>query len=335
MANKKKVLTDYQKDYILNNYNSISINKMAEHLNINAHLVKVFIKENNLVITNKIKTSRSCDYTDKDIEFIKNNYFNMAYKDIAKHLNKTEGAIASKVSKMGLSLKSEKWSKYEIEILNKYYPFYSTTYIINKFIPNRNWRTINAKAMELGISKIYRSKFDKDELKNMLIDLSIELGKTPTISDLLNNENIPSPLTYSKYFGSYENACLECGLKPNICLFGNYTNALIAKDNKTICYSNGELTITNYFIDNNIKFEKEKYYSEICNCEKFGLKRCDWYLIDYDIVIEYFGLSNKDYYKIKMDEKIRLCLENSIQLIGITERILTNNVLNKKFKDFI
>lgn len=335
MANNKKILSDYENEYIMLNYDKKSIRRIGEDLKINPYHIRRFISENNLIIGDKIvRTQRKCDYSFEDELFIKQNYLTMDYKDIGNILGKSECAIGSKVSKMGLPLKSDKWSEREEILLTQNYPYYPNSYIVKYILPNRASDSINVKANSMGLTKHGRLRFAREDLKNKLISFGFELGRTPTTSEVDNKQEMPSASTLLRYFGSYEKACLECGMITNKCLFGKYSSNGVAKDNETICLSNAELIITNFLIDNNIKFEKEKYYSDILN-EDLGLIRCDWYLVDFDVIVEYFGLHNKDFYKVKMDKKIQLCKDLNKDLIFITDRHITTKLLNDKFHKFI
>lgn len=335
MANNSKSLDINQKQYIIDNYKSKSIRSMSRELGITPYQVKKYMINNKLSIDEKIITKRRCDYTMEQEDFIIQNYKIMPYKKIANILGKTEYAIACKISKMNLELKSKKWTTEELSVLKDVYSNYNSSYISKTYLTNRSVGEINKKAIQLNLCKESRNRFTKSDLKRMLVEFSEQINRTPTATDLMNNENIPSILTYAKYFGGYIEACTECGLKPNMCLFGEYSNMLLAKDDKTWCLSNSELIITNFLIDNNIVFEKEKYYNEICDDVRFGEKRCDWYLPYYNVVVEYFGLSNKDYYKSKMENKIDLCNDNEIPLIPIQDRRLTTSFLKEIFSEYI
>lgn len=335
MANKKKILSDYEINYIMSNYSTKSTRRISEHLGINTYHIKKFIDSKNLVVDRKLtRTQRICDYTPSEELFIQNNCKTMSYKEIGNRIGKTECAIYSKVSKMKLPLKSDKWSNEDIEKLIRNYPYYPNSYISRKVLINRTSDSISMKANSLGLIKHGKLRFAKQELKDKLVEFSKELGRTPTTNELDNNRNMPSSNTYLRYFDSYEKACLECGMITNRCLFGDYSSNTLAKDGKTICLSNSELIITNFLIDNNIKFEKEKYYSDIFDCD-LGKIRSDWYLVEFDIVVEYFGLHNKASYRVKMDKKLGICRDLNKEIISITSSRITQKLLCKIFNRFI
>lgn len=329
----RKKLNQVEQEYIKNNFQYKSILAMERESGISKYYIKEYMKSENLKVEKIPRTIRKDGYSVKEEQFIKENYLRLSYREIGQILGRKESAISSKISKMGL-VKSRKWTQKEIEILKQVYPIYPNSYIIKSYLPHRDKNCMVDKAMELGLKKERKFHYTKEQLKDFLIDFAKELGRTPLTTDIHNNGEIPSVSTYTRYFGSYEQACVECGLEMKQCLFGNYITKNIAKDNKTICLSNSELFITNFLIDNNIRFEKEKTYSDIFNRD-YGLKRSDWYLTDYDVIVEYFGLHDKDFYKEKMEQKIKICKQNNKKLIAITDRCLTDNKLQNIFKKFI
>jgi hypothetical protein len=62
--------------------------------------------------------------------------------------------------------------------------------------------------------------------------------------------------------------------------------------NGHICRSDSEYIIANYLFKNNINYVYEKYY-------KNSNKRCDFYLTDYNLYVEFFGMTHS--YKTKID----------------------------------
>ncbi|PZT57504.1 homing endonuclease associated repeat-containing protein [Paenibacillus silvae] len=270
-------------------------------------------------------------YTDEDIEVFKKHYGTMSVKSFIDSFfpNKSESAILTKANRLGLKSR-EHWSDDENNILFKHYSSITNKELKHKFLNNRTLTAITCQATNLGLKKteITNIQFSKNELIENLLKLSSKLGRTPTCDDLLVDDNAPSPSTYHRYFGSYSNACLEAGLKVNpINTFGN-TGFHEASDG-TLCLSAAEVTITEFLIENDIKFQKEVMYSDIIDDERCGKKRCDWLLCD-GTVIEYFGMPERESYKLKMKQKIELCKDNKIKLIALYRKDL--NKLHKIFK---
>jgi hypothetical protein len=97
-------------------------------------------------------------------------------------------------------------------------------------------------------------------------------------------------------------------------LFGETTHVYYSS-NGDLCLSKSELIITEILIDNNIQYEKEYLYCDLIS-DVCGLKRMDW-LVNENIVVEYFGLPEKEYYQERMIEKINLCNKNNVKLIQL------------------
>ena len=328
----RKQLTSEEKEYIEKNYQLKSILAMERESGISKHYIKNYMKDNNLIVEKAPRTIRRGDYTFEEERFIRDNYLKMSYKEIGQALGKSESAIHTKANRMGL-IKSNKWSKKDLEKLYKYYPIYPNSYLARKIITNHPRESINVKASELKIKKNRKFHYTRDQLKEILIDYASELGRTPTLLELSENEEMPSGTSFVRYFGNYENLCNECGLKPNFCFGNREFYHGYAKDGQTICLSNAELIITDFLIDNNIKFEKEKTYSEIFN-QDLGKIRCDWYLTDHDVIVEYFGFPEKEDYSKNMIRKENICNNNNKELIALSGR-MTNKKLVENFEKFI
>lgn len=98
--------------------------------------------------------------------------------------------------------------------------------------------------------------------------------------------------------------------------------------NGHICRSDSEFLLAKFLLDNNIKYEYEKRY-------KNTLKRCDFYLIDFDFYIEYTGMEKSEILNKKYKEKQKFCIENNINCVfsnnideiknKILDEIKTNN----------
>ncbi|WP_426621153.1 homing endonuclease associated repeat-containing protein [Bacillus licheniformis] len=103
--------------------------------------------------------------------------------------------------------------------------------------------------------------------------------------------------------------------------------------NGDLCLSESEMKITNFLYQNDIKYKKEVFYSEIINDSEAGKLRCDW-LIN-NIIVEYFGLVTLEAYRKKVLRKKKICQKNNITLISLYPRDLEDNFdgLKKKFKN--
>jgi hypothetical protein len=93
--------------------------------------------------------------------------------------------------------------------------------------------------------------------------------------------------------------------------------------NGHICRSDSEFLLANFLLNNNIKYEYEKRYENT-------LKRCDFYLIDFNLYIEYTGMQNNAACNIKYKEKENFCSENNIKCIFSNNiREIKNKILDE------
>jgi hypothetical protein len=83
--------------------------------------------------------------------------------------------------------------------------------------------------------------------------------------------------------------------------------------NNHICRSDGEYILANFLLKNNIKYEYEKAYD--------NKMRCDFYLNDYNLYVEYFGMKSSSYIN-----KLNYLNENNINHVS------SNNVDELKEK---
>lgn len=61
----------------------------------------------------------------------------------------------------------------------------------------------------------YSLKMSNEELLDLLRLKASELGTTPTWADITLDQRFPSPATLAKRFGTYNEAIIAAGLKPN------------------------------------------------------------------------------------------------------------------------
>lgn len=266
-------------------------------------------------------------YSQEEINLIKKYYTKLSVSELKNMLpNRSEQSIMVKANKLGI-ISRERWSEEEIEILINYYKD-ETNFEVQKYLSNRSLSAIQCMAGKLGLNKTYsKREFTNEYLIFKLKCLAKTLNRTPTFWDFADND-IPSIRSYSRYFGNYKNACDEAGLDWND-NFNRYINIFYSLNGDT-CYSSAELFITNFFIENNINYKKEFFYKDIINDERCGLKRCDW-LINNNIICEYFGLMHLDNYKIKTKEKISICEDNNISMICLYPSDLKFNKLKNIF----
>lgn len=146
-----------------------------------------------------------------------------------------------------------------------------------------------------------------------------EIGKIPNQKDM-SKFNAPSLSTYRNYFGAIKNVFNALGI--NAMSYYNKHYGTLCKDkNGYMCSSKTERKITNFLIDNNIKFQKEVPYNSIINTTKSF--RFDWviYYNEEKFYVEYFGM-----HSLKKESKpIKLYCKK----VSVKKQLLTkNNIIN-------
>ena len=282
----------------------------------------------------KERKPRKDAWTNEELEILREKYEFMPISEFReKYLpSRTEISIMCKANKIGLSSR-KKWTPEENKILIEVYENMLNEDIRKNYLPDRTVKAIQDQGKNLGLKKLNaRREYEEHELITYLKNYANELGRTPSGDDMKANKNIPSLSTYVRYFGNYSVACKEAGLDINcLKLFGK--DSWYYASNGELCLSKAELTITEYMIKNKINYKKEAFYSDFISDEKATTKRCDWLVQNKEntiVVIEYFGMPEKPYYKRKMDFKINLCKSNNIKLIELYRKDLSN--LDKKLK---
>jgi len=310
-----------KEDEKLKSVYSIKKRKEIERMFPNRNWTAIQIRANRL----GLKSWRS--YSVEDKLFIKNNYDKMTVEEISKKINKPIDSIKRRIREFGI-IEQKIWTDEENLLLKNNFGKYSIQYIFENILPKRSISSIYHQCQYLNLSKKTNRYNNKKELLFLLKKLAEKLNRTPLSSELLKY-GLPSVSTYGKNFGGYTEACEKIGLDLNVTIYSQ-TKCYYSK-NGDKCRSKSEQIITNFIIDNKIKFIMDGYYKDVCKIGNVGKKRYDW-LIEGNI-IEYFGLVRNKKYKIKMSEKINICSMNNINLIQIFEKDLFH--LEEIFAKFI
>jgi hypothetical protein len=280
----------------------------------------------------------SSDYwwTKEQEDFLINNFYIETPEFISRFLNKKWKTITKKARQMGMNkLTSEGIPrKPPVSLTNEEKQFIMENY-------NKMPSAIISKKLKVKIDvilrfceqndlKIIRSRknpkdYSNDLLLKKLTDFSLELGRCPTTGEIQNNFDFPSVDIYYDRFVSFSNACKLAGLEINTGMYGS----ICYSKNGDKCYSIQEQIITNYFIDNNIRYIKEYEYGNIIPNINSGIVM-DWYI--YNTVVEYFGLQNFEKYELKTKMKQNVCEENGIKIISIFPEDMKH--LDKIFHDY-
>lgn len=258
--------------------------------------------------------------TEKEEEYIVENFGKKNSSEIGKIIGKTSSAVTHIWRKNGLRTEKFIWNEDKLKILSELYPYEEEEIILER-LGATDFNNVRNKAIKLGIKR--NRIYTKNDLIFILTDLYKKLGRTPSILDL---EDI-SVNPFVSNFGSYSNACEAAGLIPNMSGRDGKACEILYSKNKDKCFSVSEVIITNFLIDNNIKYRKEVKYKEISADPDFGEMKMDW-LINDTIAIEFFGLKDKDYL-VKSKMKINLCIKNNIKMISLYRKDLN------KLKDIL
>ena len=310
-----KYFTENEIQYLKDNYATKTVDEIANYFNKSKEVI--IHKASSLGLSNDIFY-----YSYNDIIFIKDNYNKLSNQELSDKLGKTLSGIETKIYKLGLT-EDNSWTNEEIKILKNVYPYYTNKKISKDFLIKRNATSIATMAHKFDLVKSKEKSvkwYNKDDMTKQLKIVSEKLGRPPYTSEL-KMYNLPSSKTFNHYFNmSYRDICESIGLIPNYQLFGKSIHC--QANDGTECASKSEQIVTNYLIEHNLNFTKEDYYKDYIKDKRCKSKRFDWIVGDY--FIEFFGMPEKEYYKIRMEEKIEICKDNNIKLIA-----LYKNDLNK------
>lgn len=229
----------------------------------------------------------------EELGYVPDKYFHLTDDDIYKILK-------SEIERIG-STKKEDYNKYKLSTSPSY------TYIQKRL--NKKWNEI---IITLGC-KINQDIRTKDEWLEALRELSIKLGRTPSMADL-NNNGIDSSVFYYN-FGTYNNALKLLGLIPNL-------------EQAIVTHTNEELI--NMYKELSEKLGKPATLKDINNYLPYS---CDVFTIRFggiNELRELAGYNSVDSYKKYTKKGIERILVNAYKKYG---RRLTNSELQDLSKN--
>lgn len=164
-------LAEKHKEYILNNYEHISIEKMAETLKIAPKTISQFLKSQGLA--NKRMKSV---WTDEDIETLRILATTDTIEDIAKRMGRSTRSVWLKAHRMGIVIKSMRhyWTPDEDEYLKENWGIKRMDYLCNKL--NRSQVALEARAKTLGLTNYTEAKIDNSPHLVSLSEFCTESG---------------------------------------------------------------------------------------------------------------------------------------------------------------
>ena len=147
--------------------------------------------------------------------------------------------------------------------------------------------------------------YTKDDFVNKIIEISKETGRTPQRRECKRNLETAA----IRFFGTWNKAMIKCNLKPNS---SKYQKVRLLCIDGHIADSISEKIIDDWLYKNKINHEKNKKYPN-------SNMNCDFYLIDYDLWIEYFGLFGGDIpeYDNNILIKEKIAKDKNLKLISI------------------
>ena len=294
--------TEDKVQFLKENYHSMSIDEITENLNISKWTIYEKVKELGIgkqfkwtkekveilkeyypsgnwdILFDKIgTTNKQCIiykayslgihtdsnvWTKDDIKYLIDNYGRIPISEIAKHLNRTEGAIMTKSYKLNIT-NPNVWTDEDIELLKELYPIHSNKYLSDNIFTTKSPESIRTKGLLLGLHKSkekgVKKYYDKDLILQQLKDVAKEIGRTPLYSELCSL-GLPSEKTFERLFGSYKIACFEASIDINKDVYGNNSTYIASDD--TLCWSYSEFIITEYLIEHKLYYQKELYYKD-------------------------------------------------------------------------
>lgn len=242
--------------------------------------------------------------TVKEYEEIKHKGFTR--RDLEKHLNMKYNNICRKyIPQYKLIFNRDITNEEIINSIHKMYAEYGyilpqeeylqLDYTYDVHIIKRRFDITYGQFVESLGYKVYGniniSKTDDEMLSDFLL-LFKKLKRIPYSYEIDNNKDICSYGTYIDRFKSLQNMCVLLNIDWNKYYKQKRGGAVLLDKNNGLCLSYPERDITNFFIDNDIKYVKEPKYSDILNNK--DNRKFDWKIIinNKTYYLEYFGMYN-------------------------------------------
>ncbi|MBU2530024.1 MAG: hypothetical protein KKD35_03195 [Elusimicrobia bacterium] len=156
-----------------------------------------------------------------------------------------------------------------------------------------------SKMAKKNLSKFWKKPYTSKELINKIQDFYKQNGRIPL------KREFNAYATYGRHFGSWNDAIIKAGFKPNEVIF---SKKFIANDGHT-CDSFTEKIIDDWLFKNKIPHERHIKYRGTRMTADFVVR---------DIIIEYFGLAGQSkHYDYLIQEKREYCRKRNIKLIEL------------------
>lgn len=313
------------------------INKSIEGLNVlyedlqrvpTVFEYDIFAKENSLISRRNLEESLGITYVQLCIDYLGDaNKISKSKEQLSKELEELK-------NKLGRPPYVKELKEYGLSSANQYRGTFGMKYA--EIIESLGWE-LNQPKMIIKTN---------DELLEDYLSLYKKINRLPLNEDIDNEVNMASSSTYKNRFGEYSNIWLKLNINVNEEFKGDHRFGIgfSCLDKKgEVCRSYQEMIITNFLIDNKIKYIKEYPYNKLLKNPK-DRRRFDWYLPEKEIVVEYFGMfieqsENEIFkkYSNKVKRKLKDCKNSNILLIDLYKEDMENelNGFIKKINKFV
>lgn len=299
-------MTQEQVNYLVENFDKYSMKEILKTLKLSDYVVRK--KCNELGLSKQIHKK----WTEDELIFLKNNYFNMTSEEISKVLGRNVNSINAKKDELGL-LKMSFWSKEEVDFLISNYKRMTYNELGKKL--NKTEGSVCAKCFDLNL---YKDELPWSDDEKKFLEINYMNMKTADIAKYLNRTSCAIKLKASKL-----------GLKkyPYSCDY-NYFNEI---DSEEKAYWLGFITADGWVSKNNktnaCAIGIELQYNDMNHLKKFNKSICGNYKIT-DRWRNIKHLSGSDNYKHECCIRIfSNIMFNDLEKYGVTN--------NKSYECFI
>lgn len=154
-------MTDEDYEYVRQNYQHKEIKDIAKTLNKAPQTITKAMR--------KLGVYKQPTWTEKEIQFLKDNLGTMSYKEIGLRLGRTAKSVSGKAHGLGLTADgiSKNWTREELEILKA--NVHSLDYeSLHKLLPNRSVGAIYNKVYELQLNDEQFRGYKKLKMEQIL-----------------------------------------------------------------------------------------------------------------------------------------------------------------------
>lgn len=273
-------------------------------------------------------------FTEEEKQFILDHFYDLSGVELSQKLHKTGKQIYCFARQRGLKHilpASCLLREVDLPLFKEKYPYYSNSYLSEKFFPYLTARQITSMAPKIGVSKKQEQRYQHYSEEQLLerLDAAIKKhGRTPLLSEVADWTGI-GETSYRNYCGGLTAALTKLGykrMKYNTTRTPHTIPALAYTGKDGNVYSSiSEQKIADIMYEIGLSYQYDLKYSEITGIDEFEDLRFDWYLPAQGKFIEFFGLfdSKKNVeYTEKAMHKIELCKKHNLKLISIYPRQL-------------